>query len=157
MQILQASVTGLEAKKPYVLALANHPDGSGELEPLSAFMTNPVGSAIVNSNGPIRQIVESDRKAEHRRRQRDQAGQDRTARDTRLKQHSTSVSMAKDLPTCARVIGDIGSNLVSNSWRPLHEGFVQVVAGEEDVTQRLLLSRLDPMTAGTGTPPPSAG
>jgi hypothetical protein len=55
-----------EPKKPYVLALASNPDGSGELEPVSAFMTNPAGSAIVSSTGPIRQIVESDRKAERR-------------------------------------------------------------------------------------------
>jgi len=56
-QVLQAAVSGLEAKKPYLLALATRPDGSGSLEPLSAFMTNPTGSAIVNAVGPIRQIV----------------------------------------------------------------------------------------------------
>jgi YVTN family beta-propeller protein len=56
-QVLQASVTGLEPKQPYVLALASRPDGGGELEPLAAFMTNPAGSAIVNAVGPIRQIV----------------------------------------------------------------------------------------------------
>ena len=43
MQVLQASVTGLEPKQPYVLALAASPDGSGALEPLAAFMTNPAG------------------------------------------------------------------------------------------------------------------
>jgi YVTN family beta-propeller protein len=56
-QVLQASVTGLEPGKPYVLALAGNPDGSGSLEPLSAFTANPAGSAIVNATGPIRQIV----------------------------------------------------------------------------------------------------
>ncbi len=60
VQILQASVTGLEPKKPYVLALSQNPDGSGPLEPVSAFMTNPAGSAVVNATGPIRQIVEAD-------------------------------------------------------------------------------------------------
>ncbi|MDE1993274.1 MAG: YncE family protein [Rhizobiaceae bacterium] len=65
-QVLQASATGLEPKKPYVLALATHADGSGMLEPLSSFMTNPAGSAIVNAVGPIRQIVQSDAKAERR-------------------------------------------------------------------------------------------
>jgi len=65
-QVLQAAVTGLEPKKPYVLALASKPDGSGPLEPLSAFMTNPAGSAIVNAVGPIRQIVK-DGSAEARR------------------------------------------------------------------------------------------
>jgi hypothetical protein len=57
VQVLEASVTGLEPKHPYVLALAQHADGSGTLEPLSSFMTNPAGSAIVNAIGPIRQIV----------------------------------------------------------------------------------------------------
>lgn len=58
IQILQASVTGLAPKTPYVLALADTEDGSGPLQPLSAFMTNPAGSAIVNATGPIRQIVQ---------------------------------------------------------------------------------------------------
>ncbi|MFG1379180.1 YncE family protein [Xanthobacter autotrophicus] len=66
IQILQASVTGLMPKKPYVLALASQPDGKGALEPLSAFMTNPAGSAIVNATGPIRQIVQSNAKAQRR-------------------------------------------------------------------------------------------
>jgi YVTN family beta-propeller protein len=56
-QVLQAAVSGLEPKKPYLLALASKPDGSGTLEPLAAFMSNPAGSAIVNAVGPIRQIV----------------------------------------------------------------------------------------------------
>jgi len=58
-QVVQAAVTGLEPKKPYVLALARRADGSSPLEPLSAFMTNPAGSAIVSAVGPIRQIVRS--------------------------------------------------------------------------------------------------
>jgi YVTN family beta-propeller protein len=57
IQILQASVTGLQPKQKYALALAEHEDGSGPLQPLAAFMTNPAGSAIVNATGPIRQIV----------------------------------------------------------------------------------------------------
>ncbi|MCC8940700.1 YncE family protein [Bradyrhizobium sp. Arg68] len=65
-QVLQASVTGLEPKQHYVLALADKADGSGGLEPLAAFMTNPAGSAIVNAAGPIRQIVQSSTKAERR-------------------------------------------------------------------------------------------
>lgn len=65
-QVLQASVTGLQPKQPYVLALAAQPSGTGSLEPLSAFMTNPAGSAIVNAVGPIRQIVQRDAKAERR-------------------------------------------------------------------------------------------
>ena len=56
-QVLEAAVTGLEPKHPYVLALASRADGSGTLEPLATFMTNPAGSAIVNAVGPIRQVV----------------------------------------------------------------------------------------------------
>lgn len=56
-QVLQAAVSGLEPAQPYVLALAMKPDGSGPLQPLSAFKTNPTGSAIVNALGPIRQLV----------------------------------------------------------------------------------------------------
>lgn len=66
IQILQASVTGLQPKQKYVLALAEHEDGSGQLQPLAAFMTNPAGSAIVNAAGPIRQIVDQGAKADRR-------------------------------------------------------------------------------------------
>ena len=57
LQVLQASVTGLEPKRPYVLALSRTPDGGGALQPLAAFTTNPAGAAIVNALGPIRQVV----------------------------------------------------------------------------------------------------
>jgi YVTN family beta-propeller protein len=66
IQVLEASVTGLEPKQKYVLALADHADGSGSLQPLAAFMTNPAGSAIVNAAGPIRQIVENPATSERR-------------------------------------------------------------------------------------------
>ena len=56
-QVLQASVTGLPPKQAFVLALAARPDGSGPLEPVARFTTNPAGSAIVNAVGPIRQLV----------------------------------------------------------------------------------------------------
>jgi len=59
VQVLEASVTGLQPKQPYVLALSGKPDGTGALQPLSPFMTNPAGSAIVNAIGPIRQLVEA--------------------------------------------------------------------------------------------------
>ena len=58
LQVVQASATGLEPKQPYVLALADKADGTGTLQPLANFMTNPAGSAIVNAIGPIRQIVQ---------------------------------------------------------------------------------------------------
>ncbi|WP_426435303.1 YncE family protein [Bradyrhizobium genosp. P] len=66
IQVLQASVTGLEPKQHYVLALAEKADGTGMVQPLAAFMTNPAGSAIVDAAGPIRQIVQSSAKAERR-------------------------------------------------------------------------------------------
>ena len=59
IQILEAAVTGLKPRKSYILALADAADGHGTLQPLSAFTTNPAGSAIVNVTGPIRQIVQS--------------------------------------------------------------------------------------------------
>jgi YVTN family beta-propeller protein len=64
VQVLEAAVTGLSPKQPYILALATQPDGGGTLQPLTAFMTNPAGGAIVNAIGPIRQIVQSDVPAE---------------------------------------------------------------------------------------------
>src|SRR5262249_4084990 len=39
-QVIQAAVTGLLAKQPYVLGLAVKPDGSGSIQPLAAFTTN---------------------------------------------------------------------------------------------------------------------
>jgi YVTN family beta-propeller protein len=57
VQVLEAAVTGLEPGKPYLLALATESSGTGVLEPLQGFMTNPAGAAIVNTIGPIRQLV----------------------------------------------------------------------------------------------------
>jgi YVTN family beta-propeller protein len=66
IQVLEASVTGLTPKEKYVLALSEHADGSGALQPLAAFMANPAGSAIVNAVGQIRQLVDSSAKAQQR-------------------------------------------------------------------------------------------
>jgi hypothetical protein len=60
VQILQASVTGLEPHASYVLAFAADRDGQGPLQPLAAFTTNPAGSAIVDAVGPIRQLVQGE-------------------------------------------------------------------------------------------------
>ncbi|MGO4305636.1 YncE family protein [Cupriavidus sp. RAF12] len=68
VQVLQASVTGLQPKSAYVLALSDKPDGSGNVEALATFMTNPAGSAIVNSIGPIRQVVAPGSTATDKRR-----------------------------------------------------------------------------------------
>jgi YVTN family beta-propeller protein len=66
VQVLEASVTGLEPKQPYVLAFSERADGGGKLEPLESFMTNPAGAAIVNAIGPLRQIVEGAENAPRR-------------------------------------------------------------------------------------------
>jgi YVTN family beta-propeller protein len=66
VQVLEAAVTGLEPGKPYILALSNDPSGTSALEPLQGFMTNPAGAAIVNTVGPIRQIVRGEEKTPRR-------------------------------------------------------------------------------------------
>jgi YVTN family beta-propeller protein len=66
IDLLEAAVTGLEAKKPYLLALVNNADGSGLLEPVAKFMTNPAGAAIVVTVGPLRRVVQSN--ADNQRR-----------------------------------------------------------------------------------------
>jgi hypothetical protein len=65
-QVLEASVTGLQPRRPYVQALAARSDGSGPLEPLASFNTNPAGAAIVNAAGPIRRIVQAGDAGERR-------------------------------------------------------------------------------------------
>jgi YVTN family beta-propeller protein len=65
-QVFQASVTGLQPKMPYVLALSSEPTGRGKLEVIASFMTNPAGSAIVNTVGPIRQIVQGEQQIPRR-------------------------------------------------------------------------------------------
>jgi len=66
VQVLEASVTGLEPGQPYVLALSSEPSGAGVLQPLQAFKTNPAGAAIVNAIGPIRQVVRGEDKIQRR-------------------------------------------------------------------------------------------
>jgi YVTN family beta-propeller protein len=66
IQVLQASVTGLKPKQPYILALSQEGGGDAPLEPLAAFMTNPAGSAIVNATGAIRQVVHGEDKIQRR-------------------------------------------------------------------------------------------
>lgn len=55
---LEAGVTGLVPKKPYMLAFSDNADGSGSLEPVAKFMTNPAGAQIVVAIGPLRKAVE---------------------------------------------------------------------------------------------------
>jgi len=66
VQVLEAAVTGLEPGKPYVLALASEPSGTGVVEPLQGFMTNPAGAAVVNAIGAIRQVVRGEDKIPRR-------------------------------------------------------------------------------------------
>jgi len=66
VQVLEAAVTGLDPGKPYVLALADEPTGAGTLESLQGFMTNPAGAAIVNTIGPIRQVVRGENETRRR-------------------------------------------------------------------------------------------
>jgi YVTN family beta-propeller protein len=67
IQVLQASATGLQPMKPYVLALSDSKNGEGTFESLASFMTNPAGSAIVDAMGPIRQIVQPENEEQRRR------------------------------------------------------------------------------------------
>ena len=66
VQVLQAAATGLEPKKPYVLALASNPEGQGPLEVLAPMMSSPAGTAIANAIGQIRQVVGADAKERRR-------------------------------------------------------------------------------------------
>ena len=66
VEFLQAAVTGLDPGHPYLLALSDHADGSGNLEPLAAFTTSPAGAAIVNAAGDIRRAVRAEKGARRR-------------------------------------------------------------------------------------------
>jgi YVTN family beta-propeller protein len=66
-QVLQAAVAGLEPRKPYVLALTSNSDGTGQIEPIAQFTTSGAGTQVVNTVGPIRQIVDPSERREHRR------------------------------------------------------------------------------------------
>jgi YVTN family beta-propeller protein len=67
-QVVQAAAVGLEPSKPHILALTTKADGSGDIEPLARFMTNPAGAQIVNAVGPIRQIVDPTKESSDDRR-----------------------------------------------------------------------------------------
>jgi YVTN family beta-propeller protein len=57
VQVIQAAVTSLSPMSSYILALAERPDGSGNLEPLAAFRTNPAGAAVVTALGQVREVA----------------------------------------------------------------------------------------------------
>ncbi|WP_288108931.1 YncE family protein [Limnobacter sp.] len=60
LDLMQVAVTGIEPKKPYMLALSTQPDGAGSLEPLAKFVGNPAGAAIISTLGPLRKAVDKD-------------------------------------------------------------------------------------------------
>jgi DNA-binding beta-propeller fold protein YncE len=58
IDLLQAAVTGLQPKQSYELVLVEHPNSPyGKIQPLEKFQTNSAGAAIVNTLGPLKQIV----------------------------------------------------------------------------------------------------
>jgi YVTN family beta-propeller protein len=58
IDLVQAAVTGLQPKQKYELVLVEHASPPyGEIQPLESFQTNPAGAAIVNTLGPIKQVV----------------------------------------------------------------------------------------------------
>jgi hypothetical protein len=58
IDLLEASVTGLQPKAKYQLALAERPQAPfGALEPLADFQTNPAGAAVVATFGPLKSVA----------------------------------------------------------------------------------------------------
>ena len=66
LQMLEAAVTGLQPTQPYVIGLAEQPDGGGTFEPLADFMSNEAGAQVVNALGPIREIVRGEDQVQRR-------------------------------------------------------------------------------------------
>jgi hypothetical protein len=64
--MLEAAVTGLQPTQPYVIGLAEQPDGGGTFEPLADFMSNEAGAQVVNALGPIREIVRGEDQMQRR-------------------------------------------------------------------------------------------
>jgi hypothetical protein len=58
VDVIQAAVTGLDAKQPYFLATSTQADGSGVLTPIAKFMSNPAGAAIVDAVGALRSALD---------------------------------------------------------------------------------------------------
>ena len=58
LDLLEAAVTGLQPMTSYTLGYVPNPgDPSNNFQPLSTFMTNAAGAQIVESIGPLRQVV----------------------------------------------------------------------------------------------------
>ena len=58
LDLLEAAVTGLQPSTSYTLGYVPDPGNPGDnFQPLSTFMTNAAGAQIVESIGPLRQVV----------------------------------------------------------------------------------------------------
>lgn len=51
------TTAGLDPGKPYTLAIASNRDGSGAIEALAGFKTNPAGAAIVSTIATLRAVL----------------------------------------------------------------------------------------------------
>jgi hypothetical protein len=113
VQLLEAAVTGLEAGKHYVLALASKAAGGGVLQPLQDFLTNPAGAAVVNAIGPIQLVTENPahvRETDHRGNDQQVRG---GSRDSCLSARQRFGLSSRD-PTAVRPASAVsGGNFVS--------------------------------------------
>ncbi|MBD3887111.1 YncE family protein [Phormidium tenue FACHB-886] len=67
IDLVEASVTGLQPEQSYELALVEHPNlPYGEIEPLEMFKANQAGAAVVTTIGPIKRIVASTSETQRR-------------------------------------------------------------------------------------------
>jgi hypothetical protein len=94
-QVLQAAVVDLEPAKPYLLVLTERPDGTGRIESIAQFTTNPAGAQIVNAVGPIRQIVDPTARDERRYLAVMTMENGKPGRPVQLQQADTSTSGAR--------------------------------------------------------------
>jgi hypothetical protein len=68
LDLLEAAVTGLDPNAGYTIGLVPDLNGSNQnFQPLASFQTNAAGAQIVESLGPLRQIVASSQQAQDQR------------------------------------------------------------------------------------------
>jgi YVTN family beta-propeller protein len=71
IDLLEAAVTGLDPNASYTLGLAPNPQAPEEaFQPLATFKTNAAGAQIVESLGPLRQIVAGSPQSQDQRDQK---------------------------------------------------------------------------------------
>ncbi len=66
IDLITVAVTGLNPKSSYQLVLARASKPYGKLQPLADFQTNPTGSAVVTTLGPIKQVLEGNAQMQSR-------------------------------------------------------------------------------------------